>query len=335
MMSSSYGDLAQYTFLRMRNSDLKSTVQTLGQELTTGRTANVSERLGGDFTYMSGIEHTLKQLDSYKVAAAEMNVMAVTMQASMDKTRDNVKLMSENIITLSTTMSETDAQSLSQDAKLQLENTISTLNGAVGGRSIFAGAATRSVALNGVDVMMTALKTEVAGATTVDDFVAAVENWFDDPAGFDTVSYNGSAKPLAPVDVGAHDQIQLDVRASDDAFKQTLKAFALAALVSEPGVTLPADSSVELVRRAGTELYQANDELIGRSADIGFMQERIEIAQTQNQAEKTSLSITKNEMLEADPYETYAKLEEAQNQLESLYVVTQKSFELTLLRYIS
>ncbi len=335
MLSSSYGDLAQYTFLRIRNSDLKSTVQTLGQELTTGRTTNVTERLGGDFTYLAGIEHTLSQLDSYQIAATEVTVLALTAQSAMEKVQDNVQSLRDNILTLSSTLSAEDATSLAEDARLQLENSISALNSTVGGRSIFGGTATQTAALAGADVMMAALVTEISGAVTADDVITAVDDWFNDPAGFETISYSGSSTPLAAVDVGTHDEVELDVMATDEAFKQTLKSFALAALTVEPGVTLSDQATFDLIRRTGEELFTANDGIISRRSDLGFMEERIENARTRNEAEITSLSITKNEMLEADPYETYSKLEEAQNQLESLYVVTQKSFELTLLRYIS
>lgn len=335
MVSSSYGDLAQYTFLRIRNSTLKSNVQTLGQELTTGRTSDVTARLGGDFTYLSGIEHSLSQLDSYQIAATEVRVLSLTMQNSMEKVQENVQSVRDNILTLSSTMSSSDARNLAEDARLQLDNSISALNATVGGRSLFGGTATKTAPLGDPNDMMAALVTAVSGATTADDVVAAVDNWFDDPSGFEAVSYTGSSNPLAAVDVGTHDQIQLDFMATDDAFKQALKSFALAALTVEPGVSLSDGVSRELVQRAGEQMFSAGDALIERRSDLGFMEERIENARTRNEAEITSLSITKNEMLEADPYETYSKLEEAQNQLESLYVVTQKSFELTLLRFIS
>lgn len=335
MPSSSYGDLAQYTFLRMRNSTLKSTVQTLGQELTTGRTTDVTARLGGDFTYLSGIEHTLSQLDSYQVAVSEVTVLAISMQSSMSKVQENVQNMRDNVLTLTSTMSSEDASNLANDARRQLENSLSSLNATVGGRSLFSGAATKTAPLENADVMMTALIAEISGATTADDVQTAIDDWFNDPAGFDTVSYSGSSTALAPVNVGTHDEVELDVLATDDAFKQSLKAFALAAITEESGVTLDDDVKIELVRRSGNALSEASDAMITRQSDVGFMEERIENARTRNEAEITSLSITKNKMLEADPYETFAKLEEAQNQLESLYVVTQKSFELTLLRYIS
>lgn len=335
MLSASYGDIAQYTFLRMRNSELKSQVQTLGQELTTGRTSNVTERLGGDFTYLSGIEHSLSKLGSYQVAVTEVTVLAVSIQSSLSKVNDNVQQTRDDIVTLTSSLSVPVAADLADDSRLQLANSIDALNASVGGRSLFAGTATKSNALNSADTLMSALATEIAGLTTANDVRAAIENWFDDPTGFDTVMYNGSANALAPIDVGSNDQVALDALANDPAFKQSLMGFALAAITEEPGVTLNDDVKGNLVRMAGSQLSVGNDSLIQLQSDVGFMQERIESARTRNEAEITSLSITKNKMLEADPYETFSKLEEAQNQLESLYVVTQKSFELTLLRYIS
>ncbi len=334
MLSGSYGDIAQYTFLRLRNSDLKSQVQTLGQELTTGRTTNVTERLGGDFTYLAGIEHSIKQIESYEVAATEVTVLAVSMQASMNKVQLNVQEMRDDILKLTPALTAPVATGLAEDARLQLENSISSLNSTVGGRSLFAGTATKSAALNSADVLMTALVAEVSGLTTADDVQNAVDNWFDDPAGFDAVVYNGSSNTLSPIDVGASDEVTLDILATDDAFKQALRGFALGALTEEAGVVLTNDVKKELVTRAANVLATGNDMIINRQADVGFMEERVATARSRNAAENTSLSITKNKMLEADPYETYAKLEEARNQLESLYVVTQKSFNLSLLGFL-
>ncbi|MBT8154840.1 flagellar biosynthesis protein FlgL, partial [Epibacterium ulvae] len=185
MLSSSYGDLAQYTFLRIRNSDLKSQVQTLGQELTTGRTSNATERLGGDFTYLAGIEHTLNQLDSYQIAATEITVLTLSAQSAMEKVQDNVQNLRDDILTLTSTLSEDDAVSLAEEARLQLENSISALNSSVGGRSLFGGVATQTAPLESVDVMMAALVSEIAGAVTADDVITAVDDWFNDPAGFE------------------------------------------------------------------------------------------------------------------------------------------------------
>ncbi|MQY41816.1 flagellar biosynthesis protein FlgL [Epibacterium sp. SM1969] len=335
MLSASYGDIAQYTFLRMRNSDLKSQVQTLGQELTTGRTSNVTERLGGDFTYLSGIEHTLSKLDSYKVAVSEVTVLAVSMQSSIQKVHDNVEQARNSLLTLSTSLTITNAQDAADDARLQLDNSIDAINSSVGGRNLFSGTATSSSSLLDGQTILSALSTEISGLTSTTDIITAIDNWFDDPAGFDSVVYQGSDTALAPIDVGETDQVTLDVLATDPAFKQSLKAFAFAAITTEPGVTMDDGVAIELVRHARDEFVGSSDSLIELQSDIGFMEGRIENARTRNEAQITTLSITKNKMLEADPYETYAKLEEAQNQLQSLYVVTQKSFELSLLRYIS
>ena len=334
MLSASYGDIAQYTFLRLRNSELKSNVQTLGQELTTGRTSNPTERLGGDFTYLAGIEHTLSQLDSYQVAATEVTVLTVSMQAGMDKLQQNVAGLRDDIFALTPALSGSVSAELAQDARDQLGNSLSVLNSNVGGRSLFAGTATKTSAVADTDTIMAALVTEISGLTTAADIIDAVDNWFFDPAGFESIGYLGSANALAPIDVGTSDEVFLDVKADNDAFKQTLKGFALAALTQEPGVTIGDDVKVELVRATGNELAVGNDALINLQADVGFMQERIEKAQTRNQAERTSLGITKNEMLEADAFETYSALEEAENQLQALYTVTQRSFDLTLLRFL-
>ena len=61
---------------------------------------------------------------------------------------------------------------------------------------------------------------------------------------------------------------------------------------------------------------------------------RLDRIATRNAAEVTSLTMAKNTLLEADPFEAATKLEEAQFQLQSLYTVTVRSSELSLVNFL-
>ncbi len=334
MISQSYGDMSLYTALRLRNATLKSDVSTLSQELTTGRTSDITSRLGGDLSYLSGIEHTLNKLESYQVAASEAASFASSIQFSMEKVQQSVIDTRDDILTIGTGLNPPSAQRIALDARQDLKSAISALNQTIGGRSLFSGTATDSPALNDSDLLMSSLVTEVAGLVSSADIMTAVDDWFNDPAGFDAVMYTGSTDMLDPVEVGEYQEVSVGVLATDNSIKAALKGLALAALSEESGITMTEDVKVSLVKGSMSDLTYANDELIQKRADVGFAEGRIETSRTRNHAELTSLGITKNKMLEADPYETLSKLEEAQIQLESLYMVTKKSFDLSLLRYL-
>ena len=77
MIVKSYGDLAHRMFLRNRNAELKQNIETLGQELASGKLADITSRLGGDFTYLSDIETNLTPSLRLFQAAAKASIPIV------------------------------------------------------------------------------------------------------------------------------------------------------------------------------------------------------------------------------------------------------------------
>ncbi|WP_027257069.1 flagellin [Leisingera aquimarina] len=334
MILNSYGDMAQHLFLRSRNAELQQNITTLSEEFATGKSSNLTERLGGDFTYLADLENTLNRLDSYMVANGEVQLFATTTQGSLDKVQSQVQAMRNDILTLSPAIDVDNAEQFGSQAKQRMSSAINLLNASAGGRTIFAGTATDTKPLNDTGTLMSAILTEVSGLTTSNDVIQAVKDWFDDPAGFDTVMYSGSTTSLQPVTVGEGEQVTLGIRADDDNLKHALQSYVITALADEPSLGLTDDVKVDLVRQASSELTDSVDKLIQLQADVGFIEGQLEAVNTRNEASKTSLSIVKNNLVSADPYETYTRLEEAQTQLEGLYTITSRSSQLSLLNYL-
>jgi len=335
MKITSFGDMAQSQYLRMRNMELKQQVASLGQELSTGKTSDLTGRLGADFTYLADVERNLARMDSYDVTVMEATLFASSAQDYLMNINTNVTDLRANFLTFGTYATAENADQMAGDSRLYLRSSISAMNGSAGGRNLFAGTATDTEPLNDVDTLMSALVTEVTGLTTAADVAQAVKDWFDDPAGFDAVMYNGSTNSLAPVQVGPSDQISLDLRADDPDVKFVLQAFAIGAIGNEAGLSFSDEIKTDLVNITTSELQESEDRVINLRADVGFAQGRIEEVSTRNLAAKTSLGLAKNSLIEADPYETFTRLEEAQTQLESLYTVTVRSSQLSLLRFMS
>ncbi|QAX31524.1 flagellin [Leisingera sp. NJS204] len=334
MILNSYGDMAQHLFLRSRNAELQQNITTLSEEFATGKSSNLTERLGGDYTYLADLENSLNRLDSYMVANSEVQLFATTTQGSLDKVQSQVQAMRNDILTLSPAIDVENAEQFGSQAKQRISSAINLLNSSVGGRTIFAGTATDTKPLNDTGTLMSSILTEVSGLTTSNDIIQAVKDWFDDPAGFDTVMYSGSTTSLQPVTVGEGEQVTLGIRADDDNLKHALQSYVITALANEPSLGLTDDVKIDLVRQASSELTDSVDNLIQLQADVGFIEGQLEAVNTRNEASKTSLSIVKNNLVSADPYETYTRLEEAQTQLEGLYTITSRSSQLSLLNYL-
>lgn len=334
MMVQSFGDMSQYLLLRTRSVDLNDTLSTLTQELSTGVASDLPAQLGGDLGFVVDLERSISNMDSYQVTAQETALFATTAQTYLTRISDNMGALSSDILGTSVGTSDATTQSLAGQARNHLESTISNLNGQLSGRSLFAGIDTSSVALEGADTMMTALEAEVAGLTDPDDIVTAVENWFDDPAGFDTIMYNGSSSDMAPVRIGATTDVSIGVRADDERLKDVMKGLAVAALADEDSMGLSETEAANLMDRAGLELVNAQSSLIDLQADLGFVEQRIEEAQTLNAAALTSMSVTLNDLILADPAETATRIEEVEFQLQALYTVTARLSDLNLLNYV-
>jgi flagellar hook-associated protein 3 FlgL len=265
----------------------------------------------------------------------EAKVFATAAQTYLEQVQNNNNELSNSLLSVSSSLTTDNAELFSREARQSLENSISAINGQIGGRKVFSGTATGTLPLNDVDTLMTAIVAEVSGEPTASDMIQAVKDWFDDPAGFDTVMYQGSTTSLSPLKVGPDEQVSLTLRADNDDLKHSLQSLVIGSLATEPGLALSDTDKVLLMQSTTPELVESNNRLVDLRSDIGFVQARIEDSAARNEAAKTSLGLAKNELVQADPYETFAKLEEARTQLETLYTVTARSSQLSLLRFIT
>ncbi|NIZ13307.1 flagellin [Phaeobacter sp. HF9A] len=335
MNVTSFGDMAQFLLLRNRSVELNKTLDTLTEEMSTGVASNLPERLGGDLGFVADLERSISKLGSYKVAAQEASLFAATAQSYLERINDNALNLGADILSLSSSANETTAQELSSQSMTYLREAVSNLNGQLSGRSLFSGTATETTPLESADTMMTALVAEVGALTDPDSIVTAVDNWFSNPAGFDTVMYNGSTSSMAAVRIGPNEEVNFSLRADDDRFKQAMKSFALGALASSN--YLSGLSTVEasgLVERAGEQMVNAQSDLTNVQSDLGFIEARIEETQTRNAAALTSLGTTLNDLILSDPAETSSRIKEVEFQLEALYSITVRSSKLNLLNYM-
>ncbi|MEP0154831.1 flagellin [Pseudophaeobacter sp.] len=334
MIYNSYGDLTTHSFLRNRNAELKLDLATLSQEVSTGKKSNLTAELGGDFSYLADIENNLNRIESQTVATNETKLFALSMQSNLSRIQEGTQLMRDDIVSVSTTLNATDAEQFAKEASRQLDAAISSLNGWAGGRSLFSGTATGTSPLNDADTMMSELVLETAGLTDAADIIQAVKDWFADPAGFNTLMYNGSTTDLSPVEIGDGETVSLSLRADDPDLTHSLQSFAILALMDEPGVALSDEVKIDMTRAGITEMADSSSRLVEAQADIGFMESQLERVSTRNQASKTSLSLAFNDIVLADQYEVSSKMKSTETQLEILYTVTARSAQLSLVKHM-
>lgn len=335
MNMTSIGDLANTLMLRHRSVQIKQDIATLTQELSTGQVADVSGRLGGDISYLTDIDRNLSRLDGYAVAASEAALFAQTAQASLERVHDLSASLSDSLISLDAASTDAMRDHMGTQAEESISSAISALNTSAGGRSLFAGTATDRAPLASADDLLGELKTLVTGLTTASDVKGAVDAWFSATGDFASVMYSGSDDVLAPVQIGIGEEVSLALTAQDSVFRDTLRDMAFAALAGDADLGFDRSTRAELFQTASDGLLSGQDSLTAVQADLGFAEARIEEVSTRNAAARTGLEYSRTALLETDPFETATRLEEAQFQLESLYTVTVRSSNLSLLNFLS
>ena len=335
MNTTSIGDLANSLLLRTRSTEIKQSISTLTQELSTGKVSDISGRLDGDFAYLADIERNMARLDAYSVAASEARMFSDSAQTGLGRVQDLSAALGNDLLASTPSNLETAISHISERSRQDLGVAITALNTDVAGRSLFGGTESSRAPLAPAADLLTGLETAVSGLTTAVDIYSAAEAWFDDPAGFRAAIYAGSDTSFAPVRIGPGEEASMPLRADDPAVVAVLRDIALSALAANPSLGLDLDTQNELLRRTGEGLLTSQQSLAGIRADLGFTQARIEEATARNGAAANSLEIARNTLLEADPYETAIRLEDAQFQLESLYSATVRTSRLSLVNFLS
>lgn len=328
------GDLARGMTLRTRASEIKTQIETLSHEMSTGKVQDLSGRLGGDYSQILDLDRSLARLDAFKIATSEAELFADLMQTSLTTFGESVGEVTSSLLSFGTSNHAVTHEQASVHARNELDTMMSALNTRVGGRSLYSGIATDVSPLPSSDTLLTALEAELIGLTIMTDIRTAAETWFNDPAGFDAVIYQGSTTALTPMQISEHERIDIPLTAADPAFKAALRDVAVAALASNSALALPADQRTLLFTQLGVDLANAQDATVNLRAQVGASQARVEEATTRNASARTSLEFSRNELIAADPYETAAKLQTVQFQLESLYSVTVRNANLSLVNFL-
>lgn len=334
MNGTTLGDLSHSYSLRQRNTALKQSIQTLTAELSSGQVADVRSVLAGNFSYLSDIERKLEILQGYSVATTEATHFTTAMQTALETIGTMAEDLSGSLITAGTSAVGVTGADLTAEAENSLDAMIGRLNANISGRHIFAGTATDRRPLADTDTLLTELRLAMAGATTPADMITAAQTFFNDPAGFDALIYQGSNAALAPFGLSQEDAVALDVRATDPDLKYTMMLTAVAALADDPSFALDPGAQAALFLDLGQRMLSAQDSLTSMQARVGFVEARIDQIASRNAAEQTSLTYAKLALLEVDPYETATKLEGVQFQLQSLYAVTVRMSQLSLVNFL-
>lgn len=335
MPLNSIGDMAQTFMLRRLTTSMKQQANTAAQELTTGYTASIGQKLGGDLTRLSALEGTMSRLKGYGIVTESATMTANAMQTVFGHIDKLTQGVGTSLLSAVNAENPQALQRMVTDTTARFESVLASLNTKTGDKTLFSGIISDGPAVASSDMILSAIEAAVisAAATSAVDIEAAVSAWFVDPAGFAVVGYLGgpAARALA---VSAEDKVDLGFTAMDPAIRGTLKSMALVALVGRAAVVPDTETGGQLLKMAGGSMLQNDSDRTALAADLGHVQARLDQAQTRNQAESSTLQLARSSLLAVDPYEAATRMEAAQTQLETLYSVTARLSRLRLVDFL-
>ncbi len=330
----SLGDLSTSFLFSRQTQALKMAVQRHASELTTGRTADVSQALTGDYRALSAIEARLAMSEAERIAIGEARLFGEQMQVALDRVGAHAEQMSELLFDTAQVPTAPTLDRVAVSARQAFEAIVDALNQKGGDRALFAGDATDGRALAQASDMLAELGAQVASETTASGVVAAVEAWFATPGGgFEQTGYIGSTQPLAEFGLASGETVEMGVTAADSRLRAVLKATALAALADAPALA-SLDQRLALADRARDAMLTAKDELTDLQADVGAAQAAVQASSVRLDAETYALQKSRNDLIGVDAFDAATRLEAAQTQLETLYALTARVSRMSLVDFL-
>lgn len=333
MIGNQLGDLSRGMLLRQSSAALKGDLDRLSREMATGVVADPRGRLSGDVGALASIEQGLKLGDAWREGREAAGAIAGGQQRALGQFQHLVDPLGVALLEAATSGTGPSRSATLSDLASRFGSAVAALNGDFAGRSLFAGAATRSAALAEPDDILSALSAALAGATTADDVMAAAEAFFLSPGtGFDSAVYLGSDEALAPIALDRTARVTLDVTAAAPELRAGLMHFAVGALMADGLLAADPVEQTRLLEHIGTGFLRSQSEVVDLRGRVGSAEARIEEAAVRSGAMRTALELARAELIGADPYETASRLEQARLQLETVYTITARLSGLTLAR---
>ncbi|MEZ5797011.1 MAG: flagellin [Paracoccaceae bacterium] len=326
------GDQVLSTLLSRSSANLRAEVMQRGQEVATGQHADLAAAVGGDFSALAAIDHSLARLRGYAANTSEAGLFTDVMQSALQVVSDAATDLGGNVLRGVGLATETGISTLATEASRHFTTAVGALNTRFSERAVFSGVNAEVAPLPDADSILSALETVTAGLVTTADVKAAIDGWFTDPLGFGAMYAGGAGRAEVPIAQG--ETADLSVTALDPAIRDTLKGIASVALLGRGLLAGDLTARTDLAKSAGEALMTAGESRAQLMARVGTEQARISAAETRNTAEKSALDIARAGIVSADPYDAATRLQDLQTRLESLYLVTARLSRLTLTEFL-
>lgn len=335
MNFSSVGDLAQSLMLRRQSAGLKTNLNRLTEELTTGKRQDLGSYLNGDFSALGSLKASIRRMDAFSQARADISIRLDAVQTSLGSLQQSVSRFGSDLLAASSLEQAGGLEAHAATAFNRLDQAVSYLNTQSSGRYLFSGtdSAQRSVA--SADEIMSALRPLAAAATDAADLSTQINDWFfASGGGFEITAYDGGDNSVSDVAISENRNLDIPIKADDTVFRKLLRDLAMASLIAEGATPLSASQERDVLAQAGESLIGVEDALTALQRDMGISQAVLEEESTRAGVERNIAAMAISEIENADQFETASALEAVQYQIETLYVLTARTSQLRLTDFL-
>jgi flagellar hook-associated protein 3 FlgL len=331
----SIGDLAAFMLSNRFQANLSNTANTSAQEATTGLAADSARHLGGATMAVSLMDRKSVLLTQHQRSISEAVIFAGTTQTTLAQIQDRTDKVANTLSLVSQLETGSELNTLSETAAGAFENIVNALNSDVAGRYLFAGSATDAQPLPAGAELLSMLRADIAGATTAQDVITAVDAWFDDTGGpYEATAYVGSDTGFMTLPLTADETATFGLRADGDTIRETLKALAKAALATASALGLEITDQKTLMQTSRAGLLAADEMLIEERGSLGVTEAAIENARLSTETELSRLASDRLSLIGIDQFEAASEFEAAQQQLEVFYRVAARQSRTSLAEYL-
>lgn len=330
-------DLSRAVQLRRANQEIKAQLSALSYEVTTGQRHDLAAAQKGDMGTVAFVTSRLKTLDALSSNAALIGNDLEAVQTAFAAVQSLVGDKGTSFIADARVGNGATMGLYARQATGDMASVVAAFNVSAGGRHLLSGAATDTAPLSPAEDILAMTRAIGAAQPTAGQAIAAIDVWFDAPAGgggFLDAAWHGAPIPEGGVAVGPGTKVRNPADALAAGVRQTLKGLAIAAFAAEPGPAGDPGAAALLIGAAGERLLAGAKGLTDLQASVGAAQATVEQAATRNDAEATGLKIMHNKLASADPYESATALTDAEARLEKLYALTARLSRLSLTDYL-
>lgn len=334
MSASSVPDILAFSRLSRNVGQLKQQADAARTEMVTGKHEDVTTAVDGDIGGVHLLKKAVEDTQAYQKSLALAGNRAARTQAVLGSLASGSTRIGSSALNALGAKLESQMKTVAQEARGSLLSMFSELNTTAGGRALFAGDATDTPPLAAVDDLLSDVRSIIASAPDAAAANAALDTYFNDPAGgFQTSIYKGGAGDAPQVELAPGVRISASVKADVQPIKDMIRGFAV--LASHDA--LPSGSAAErdkLAKSAAELSLKAETNLTDLRATVGVAESRIADRKDQYQAEESVLTNLLNSKLARDPYEAAGQLQLLENQLQASYVVTARLGNLSLANFL-